>query len=171
MRSWRSLTAWPPWTHRSQAKHPTEKETPPEVGGRSLRLRLLFWIIIWLMPAAFVSVVQGIDRVQRDFSDVRDVVRAYWLAAERGEPGVFNVCSGRATAVSDILTGLAAHTPLEVERRTDTSRLRDNEVMEIKGSHANLTEATGWRPEIGLSDTLRDTLDWWRERAGAGVAR
>jgi two-component sensor histidine kinase len=57
---------------RSQTKQPTENETPPEVGGRSLRLRLLFWIIIWLMPAAIVSVVQGIDRVQRDVSDVRE---------------------------------------------------------------------------------------------------
>src|SRR5258705_9929172 len=72
MRLWRSLTAWLPWTHRSPAKHRTKKETPPEVGGRSLRLRLLFWIIIWLMPAAIVSVVQGIDRVQRDVDDVRE---------------------------------------------------------------------------------------------------
>jgi nucleoside-diphosphate-sugar epimerase len=43
--------------------------------------------------------------------------------------------------------------------------------MEIRGSHERLTELTGWRPEIDLSDTLRDTLDWWRERLSAGVAR
>src|SRR5882672_8936276 len=72
MKLWRSLTAWLPLTHRSPARRRTEKATPPEVGGRSLRLRLLFWIIIWLMPAAVVSVVQGIDRVQRDVSDVRE---------------------------------------------------------------------------------------------------
>jgi GDP-4-dehydro-6-deoxy-D-mannose reductase len=108
--------------------------------------------------------------VRRDFSDVRDVVRAYWLVLERGGPDLFNVCSGRATAVSDILTGLAAHSGLEVERLTDPSRLRDNEVMEIRGSHDKLTEATGWRPEIGLSDTLRDTLDWWRHQVRAAVA-
>jgi two-component sensor histidine kinase len=72
MKLWRSLIAWLPWTPRSQTTHQTENETPPEVGGRSLRLRLLFWIIIWLMPAAIVSVVQGIDRVQRDVSDVRE---------------------------------------------------------------------------------------------------
>jgi GDP-4-dehydro-6-deoxy-D-mannose reductase len=109
--------------------------------------------------------------VRRDFTDVRDVVRAYWLLAERGEPGVFNVCSGRATAVSDILTGLAAHSSLELERHSDASRMRENEVMEIKGSHESLTEATGWRPEIELSDTLRDTLDWWREHASVGVGQ
>jgi GDP-4-dehydro-6-deoxy-D-mannose reductase len=118
-----------------------------------------------------VVVSTGNLEVRRDFTDVRDVVRAYWLALERGEPGVFNVCSGRTTAVSDILTGLAAHSPLEIERRTDTARLRDNEVMEIRGSHASLTKATGWRPEIGLSDTLHDSLDWWRERVAAGAAR
>jgi GDP-4-dehydro-6-deoxy-D-mannose reductase len=117
-----------------------------------------------------VVVATGNAEARRDFSDVRDVVRAYWmLAVERGEPGVFNVCSGQALAVSDILTGLAAHSPLEVERRTDPSRLRDNEVMEIRGSHDKLTEATGWQPETDFSDTLRDTLDWWRERVAAGV--
>lgn len=117
-----------------------------------------------------VVVSTGNAEARRDFSDVRDVVRAYWmLAVERGEAGVFNVCSGQAIAVSDILTGLAEHTPLDVERRTDPSRLRDNEVMEIRGSHDKLTEATGWRPEIDFSHTLRDTLDWWRERVAAGV--
>jgi GDP-4-dehydro-6-deoxy-D-mannose reductase len=117
-----------------------------------------------------VVVATGNAEARRDFSDVRDVVRAYWmLAVERGEAGVFNVCRGQAIAVSDILTGLAEHSPLEVERRTDPSRLRDNEVMEIRGSHDKLTEATGWQPEIDFSDTLRDTLDWWRERVSAGV--
>jgi GDP-4-dehydro-6-deoxy-D-mannose reductase len=99
------------------------------------------------------------------------VVRAYWLALEHGESGVFNVCSGRSTAVSDILNSLAAHSPLEVERRTDPSRLRNHEVMEIRGSHEKLTEMTGWRPEIDLDETLRDTLDWWRELVAAGVSR
>lgn len=113
----------------------------------------------------------GNAEVRRDFSDVRDVVRAYWLLLERGEPSVFNVCSGRATSVSDILTRLAAHSPLSVERRTDPARLRAGEVMEIRGSHDKLSEATGWQPEIDLDQTLRDTLEWWRERVAAGVTR
>jgi GDP-4-dehydro-6-deoxy-D-mannose reductase len=117
-----------------------------------------------------VVIDTGNLEVRRDFSDVRDVVRAYLLALEHGEPGVFNVCSGRATPVSDILTGLAAQSTLEVERRVDPSRLRENEVMEIAGSHQKLTEATGWEPEIALADTLRDVLDWWRERVAAGVS-
>ncbi len=117
------------------------------------------------------EIVTGNVEVRRDFSDVRDVVRAYLAALEHGEAGVFNVCSGRATPVSDILSGLAAHSPLELECRVDPGLLRENEVMEIRGSHERLSEATGWRPQIDLTDTLRDTLDWWRERVGAEVAQ
>jgi GDP-4-dehydro-6-deoxy-D-mannose reductase len=113
----------------------------------------------------------GNREVRRDFCDVRDVVRAYLLALERADPGAFNVCGGRSTAVSDILTSLAAHSSLEIECRTDPSLLRDNEVMEIRGSHEKLTAATGWRPEIELDETLRDALDWWREQVAAGATR
>jgi GDP-4-dehydro-6-deoxy-D-mannose reductase len=116
-------------------------------------------------------IMHGNAETRRDFSDVRDVVRAYWLVAERGTPDVFNVCSGRSTSVSDILSRLAAHSSLEVEGRVDPARLREGEVMEIRGSHDKLTEATGWQPEIDLGQTLRDTLDWWRERVAAGVTR
>jgi GDP-4-dehydro-6-deoxy-D-mannose reductase len=122
-------------------------------------------------PDGRTEISTGNLSARRDFSDVRDVVRAYWMALERGISGVFNVCSGRATAVSDILTGLAAHSALDVESRVDPSRLRENEVMEIVGSHEKLTEATGWQPEIELSRTLLDTLNWWRERVAAGAVR
>jgi GDP-4-dehydro-6-deoxy-D-mannose reductase len=99
---------------------------------------------------------------RRDFTDVRDVVRAYWLAVESGEPAVFNVCSGVSVPVADILARLAALTDLRVEQRTDPSRLRKHEVMDIRGSHERLTGATGWEPQIALDRTLADTLDWWR---------
>jgi GDP-4-dehydro-6-deoxy-D-mannose reductase len=134
------------------ARQIAEAETHPTPSGRS-------------------EITTGNLMVRRDFCDVRDVVRAYWMALESGESGVFNVCSGRSTAVSDILTSLAAHSSLDVECRIDPSRLRENEVMEIRGSHEKLTEATGWQPEIELTDTLRDALDWWRERVAAGVAQ
>jgi GDP-4-dehydro-6-deoxy-D-mannose reductase len=113
----------------------------------------------------------GNAAVRRDFSDVRDVARAYWLALESCEPGSYNVCSGRSTSVSDILSGLAARSSLVVERRTDPARLRPGEVMEIRGSHDKLSEATGWRPEIPLERTLQDTLDWWRERVAVPAGR
>lgn len=99
---------------------------------------------------------------RRDFCDVRDVVGAYVLLAERGQAGIYNVCSGVSVPVRDILAGLARLTDVAVEQRTDPARLRKHEVMDIRGSHARLTEATGWQPEIALETTLADTLDWWR---------
>jgi GDP-4-dehydro-6-deoxy-D-mannose reductase len=107
--------------------------------------------------------------VRRDFTDVRDVVRAYWMALEDAAPGVYNVCSGRSVAVGDILATLAEATQLEVSARVDPALLRENEVMEIVGSHERLTDATGWQPEIPLDRTLRDALAWWRQRAPAEV--
>lgn len=99
---------------------------------------------------------------RRDFCDVRDVVGAYVLLAERSEPGIFNVCSGISTPVADILAGLARFTDVAVEQRTDPKKLRKHEVMEIRGSHERLAAATGWQPQIPLETTLSDTLDWWR---------
>ena len=103
-------------------------------------------------------VTGGLD-VRRDFTDVRDVVRAYRLALERAEPGAYNVCSGESVAIADFLDGLARHADVRVEQRTDPQRVRAVEVMEIRGSHEKLTEATGWRPEVPLDRTLADTLE------------
>jgi GDP-4-dehydro-6-deoxy-D-mannose reductase len=117
-----------------------------------------------------VEVVTGNADIRRDFTDVRDVVRAYWLCLERANPGVYNVCSSRSVAITEIVAGLARHTQLEVRTSTDPKRFRKNEVMDIRGSHDKLTRATGWAPEIPLDQTLHDMLDWWRARTGAGVA-
>jgi GDP-4-dehydro-6-deoxy-D-mannose reductase len=115
------------------------------------------------------ELVAGNLDVRRDFTDVRDVVRAYWMALDEADPGTYNVCSGKSVAVRDILAALAEHTRLEVTSRVDPALLRENEVTEIVGSHERLTSATGWRPEIPLEQTLRDTLEWWRQGAPAEV--
>ena len=101
---------------------------------------------------------------RRDFTDVRDVVRAYVLLLEAGEPGAYNICSGTSRSAADILAALAQESPLDVKHETDPARLRKNEVMEIRGSHDKLTNATGWTPEMSFEQTIRDTLDWWRGR-------
>jgi GDP-4-dehydro-6-deoxy-D-mannose reductase len=116
-----------------------------------------------------VEVAMGNPNARRDFTDVRDVARAYWLALEHAEPGVYNICSGRSTAIASILSMLSELTDLEVQSRTDSTRLRQHEVSEIQGSHEKLTKATGWRPETPLDQTLRDTLDWWRAKVTAEV--
>lgn len=106
----------------------------------------------------------------RDFTDVRDVVRAYRLLMERGEPGeAYNVCSGRAVAIREVaekLLALASH-PMHIE--TDPSRLRPVEVPAHWGDNTKLRTATGWMPTIPLERSMADVLEWWRGRVGAGT--
>jgi GDP-4-dehydro-6-deoxy-D-mannose reductase len=110
-----------------------------------------------------LTIETGDIDVRRDFTDVRDVVRAYAMALEAGSPGqVYNVCQGQSIAVAEILAELSRHTDLEIEQRTDPARLRLNEARDFAGSSARLTEATGWRPEIPLSETVSAALEWWR---------
>ena len=99
----------------------------------------------------------------RDFTDVRDVARAYRLAAEL-PPGAYNIASGRALAVKDLVELLRSQTDVEIEHEVDAARVRDHEVLEIYGSAARLTAATGWQPEIGIETTIADALEDWRRR-------
>jgi GDP-4-dehydro-6-deoxy-D-mannose reductase len=119
-----------------------------------------------------VRLVTGNPDARRDFTDVRDVVRAYRLLAEAGEPGVFNVCSGRSSSPRELLPALGEAVGVEIEHEVDPALVRAHEVMEIRGSAERLRAATGWRPEIPLETTLADTIAWWRAeiRAGRGEA-
>lgn len=107
-------------------------------------------------------IVTGNPDTRRDYTDVRDVVRAYrLLAAGGGEAGeAYNVCSGRTASAGELVELLGAR-----EHRIDQSLVRAHEVMEVRGSADKLRAATGWQPEIPLADTLRDTVAWWRERS------
>ena len=116
-------------------------------------------------PIAFRT---GNPDTRRDYTDVRDVVRAYRLLAERAEPGVFNVCTGRSTSASELLAMLAAAAGAELDHRVDPELVRSHEVMEVRGDPRRLRAATGWEPEIPLERTLADTVAWWRERLRAG---
>ncbi len=100
----------------------------------------------------------------RDFTDVRDVARAYWLAATHGVPGeAYNVCSSRRTSIRRVLDMLLAHTEIEVEVDIDPNRLRAADIPCLVGDYSKFSETTGWQPEIPLVQTLGDLLDWWRE--------
>ena len=106
--------------------------------------------------------------VGRDFTDVRDVVRAYVLALH-AEPGAYNVCSGRSTRIGQLIEMLEAAASVPVRHQVDPARLRPLDAPVLLGSHERLTAATGWRPQIPLEQTVRDTLDWWRERVSVGA--
>lgn len=113
------------------------------------------------------EIAHGDLSAKRDLTDVRDVVRAYRMLALSGEPGeIYNVCSGTAVAMSDLLDMLVAQATVPIRRVLDPARLRPVELPVLQGSHAKLTEATGWEPEIPLASTLADVLADARARVG-----
>jgi GDP-4-dehydro-6-deoxy-D-mannose reductase len=113
----------------------------------------------------------GNTRVQRDFSDVRDVVSAYELLLERGQPGAaYNVSSGRGVSVAQIVRLLRAfcRRPFRVE--IQRQRLRAGETPRLYGSDHKLRRDTGWKPEYSLSLSLKGVFTYWRTALAAGSA-
>jgi GDP-4-dehydro-6-deoxy-D-mannose reductase len=103
---------------------------------------------------------------RRDFTDVRDVVRAYRLLIESGLPGqVYNVCSGRDVGIGDIADTLLSLAGTTLAFETDPSLVRPVEVPVLRGDPGRLVEATGWKPEVALDQTLADVLAYWRRHA------
>ena len=104
---------------------------------------------------------------KRDFSDVRDVVRAYWLATEKGTPGeVYNICSNRTMTIREMLNILLDLSPAKdkIKIQEDPARLRPSDVMELLGDSSKFRQQTGWQPEIPFTRTLADLLNYWREK-------
>jgi GDP-4-dehydro-6-deoxy-D-mannose reductase len=100
---------------------------------------------------------------RRDLTDVRDTVRAYRLILERGRPGrPYNVCSGRAIAIRDLLDLLIARARVPVEVRVDPARYRPNDTPLLLGDPGRLRDELGWTAEIPIERTLDDLLDYWR---------
>jgi GDP-4-dehydro-6-deoxy-D-mannose reductase len=118
--------------------------------------------------SARLRVFTGNPATRRDFTDVRDVARAYRLLAERAEPGIYNVSSGRSVSAAEHVALLAELlAPIEVEHVIDPARVRAHEVMDLRGSNQRIRTAIGWEPSIPLVETMRATLEWWEERLGA----
>jgi GDP-4-dehydro-6-deoxy-D-mannose reductase len=113
-----------------------------------------------------VTVVSGSPDTRRDFTDVRDIVRAYRALAERGEPSVVNVCSGVSRSARELIAALGVVAGVAVDHRVDPSKVRAHEVFEIRGSAERLRSVCGWVPAVPLEVTLADTLEWWRGRLG-----
>jgi GDP-4-dehydro-6-deoxy-D-mannose reductase len=99
----------------------------------------------------------------RDFTDVRDVARAY-VATASLDGGAFNVASGRGVTVRQVIELVRAAARLPVRHEIEHARVRAHDVPEVRGSARRLREATGWEPEIPLERTVADALDAWRER-------
>ncbi len=101
----------------------------------------------------------------RDFSDVRDTVKAYYLVVTRGEPGkVYNIASGKGRTIQSMLDILLEISGLDVEVVQDPSRMRPSDVMVLEGSYQRVKEELGWEPRIPFEQTMKDLYEFWLER-------
>jgi GDP-4-dehydro-6-deoxy-D-mannose reductase len=102
---------------------------------------------------------------QRDWTDVRDMVRGYWLALEKGLPGeVYNIGSGVTRRIGDMLHILLALSKNDIQIRQDPARLRPSDVKILWADITKFHQQTGWQPAIPFEQTMRDLLDYWRAR-------
>lgn len=105
---------------------------------------------------------------RRDFTDVRDIIRGYWLALEKGEAGeVYNLCSEKAVSIREMLNLLLSKTSKKISIQPDPARMRPSDVMVLLGSCAKFRSRTGWKPTIPFERTLEDLLNYWREKVKA----
>jgi len=110
-------------------------------------------------PVVFVGNLDA----RRDFTDVRDVVRAYWLATEKCLPGeVYNISSGKALSIKEMLDLLLKISKVKVEIKQDSARMRPSDVNVLLGDNTKFCKQTGWKPEIPFEQTLKDLLEYWR---------
>jgi len=102
---------------------------------------------------------------RRDFTDVRDMIRGYWIALEKGEPGdVYNIGSGTDVTIRTMLDMLLEVSSIDIEVRQDPDRMRPSDVEVLRADNSKFCNLTGWKPEIPLEKTLEDLLNYWRER-------
>ena len=103
---------------------------------------------------------------RRDLMDVRDTVRAYRAMMQSAAPGVpYNVCSGRAVAIREVVELFVAHARVPVRVEQDPALLRPNDIPLLLGDASRLRAATGWAADIPLEQTVSDLLEYWRGQA------
>jgi len=106
---------------------------------------------------------------KRDFTDVRDIVTAYRLLAEKGESGtVYNVGSGKAVSISDMLGIILSLSKVDIAVEQDPARMRPSDIPIVAADTSRLYTLTGWQPQIPINITLSDTLLDWRTRVNSG---
>jgi len=102
---------------------------------------------------------------ERDFTDVRDIVRAYFLALEKGKSGeAYNICSEKSWRIGDMLDKLLSHSRVKIKVQQDSARLRPSDVPRLRGDCSKFRRDTGWTPRIPFEQTLSDMLEYWRAR-------
>jgi GDP-4-dehydro-6-deoxy-D-mannose reductase len=113
----------------------------------------------------------GNINVKRDFTDVRDVVLAYWELLNKGTIGeVYNVCSGRAVLLADLVKELRKNCSVAIKIDVEPALFRPSEVPQMVGDPGKIQRVTGWSPKVPLESTLKDLLAYWRTRIRCDVA-
>ena len=107
----------------------------------------------------------GNTKPRRDFTDVRDVVKAYWSLGEfpNDRYFIFNICSGNVFSVEDIITMFEEISGVRVRREVDQDRIRKNDIQLVTGNNELLTKLTGWQPAYSMRRTLTDLFEYWME--------
>lgn len=102
---------------------------------------------------------------ERDYTDVRDMVRGYYLAVLKGKPGeVYNICTGKAWKISKVLDYLLSLSKSKIKIAIDPLRIRPSDVPILIGDNSKFVKQTNWEPKIEFTKTLEDLLNYWRER-------
>jgi len=110
-------------------------------------------------------IAHGNMEAQRDFSDVRDVVRAYEISLQKCKFGdAYNICSGKAIIIKDMLDTLLGFSKVKITTKFDESRARPSDVEILCGDCSKFREQTGWKPSIPFEKTMEDLLNYWRKR-------
>lgn len=102
---------------------------------------------------------------RRDYTDARDMVKAYWLSTEKCEPGeVYNICTGKDYTIRKVLDILLSYSKVKVDINQDPARMRPSDVEILLGDNTKFCKATGWKPEIPFEKTMEDLLNYWRAK-------
>jgi len=102
---------------------------------------------------------------RRDLSDVRDIVEGYFLLVQKGKPGeVYHLCSGRTVSIKSVLEKLLRMSKIKIRKVIDENRLRKSDIPVLKGDNRKAVRELDWKPLYSLEKTLKDTLDYWREK-------
>jgi len=102
---------------------------------------------------------------KRDISDVRDIVRGYQLLMKKGITGeAYNICSGKASSIKNVLKTLLSLSKSKIKVKTDEKKSRPAEIFVLAGDNSKIKRTTGWKPRISIETTLEDTLNFWRRR-------
>ena len=116
-------------------------------------------------PSATKTITTGNLAVIRDFVDVRDVVRAYYLLLKSGRRGeVYNICSGKGIVLKDIISAMSELLNINVDTLVNPELIRPNENKKVIGSYQKIKEELGWQPEIDISKSLSDIIQYWQSK-------